>query len=106
MHSRKWASLIIAAGILGGLSLGSPVSLAQNKEKTIKPETITCEEFLAMDKDVQPLVVYWIDGYENSGDAKAEGVVIHIFERPISTVVSECRKAPKDALAQKIKKNL
>ena len=47
MHSRKWASLIIAAGILGGLSLGSPVSLAQNKEKTIKPETITCEEFLA-----------------------------------------------------------
>jgi acid stress chaperone HdeA len=106
MHSRKWASLIIAAGILGGLSLGSPVSLAQNKEKTIKPETITCEEFLAMDKDVQPLVVYWIDGYENAGDAKAEGVVIHIFERPISTVVSECRKAPKDALAQKIKKNL
>src|SRR5205823_42964 len=75
--------------------------LAQNKEKTIKPETITCEEFLAMDKDVQPLVVYWIDGYENSGDAKTEGVVIHIFERPISTVVSECKKAPKDALSQR-----
>ena len=105
MHSRKWASLIIAAGILGGLSLRSPVSLAQNKEKTIKPETITCEEFLAMDKDVQPLVVYWIDGYENAGDAKAEGVVIHIFERPINTVVSECKKAPKDAVSQKIKKN-
>jgi hypothetical protein len=59
-----------------------------------------------MDKDVQPHVVYWIDGYEKSGDAKAEGVVIHILERPISTVVSECKKAPKDALAQKIKKNL
>ena len=29
------------------LSSRSPVSLAQNKEKTIKPETITCEEFLA-----------------------------------------------------------
>jgi len=40
-----------------------------------------------------------------SGDAKAEGVVIHIFERPINTVVSECKKAPKDALSQKIKKN-
>ena len=40
-----------------------------------------------------------------SGNAKAEGVVIHIFERPINTVVSECKKAPKDALAQKIKKN-
>jgi acid stress chaperone HdeA len=85
--------------------LGAPFSLAQNKEKTIKPEKITCEEFLAMDKDVQPHVVYWIDGYENSDDAKAEGVVIHIFERPINTVVSECKKAPKDALAQKIKKN-
>ena len=106
MHSGKWVSMIIATGILGSLSLGLSVSWAQNKEKTVKPDTITCEEFLAMDKDVQPQVVYWIDGYENSGDAKVEGIVIHIFERPISTVVSECKKAPKDTLSQKIKKNL
>jgi len=60
MHSGKWVSMIIATGILGSLSLGSSVSWAQNKEKTVKPDTITCEEFLAMDKDVQPQVVYWM----------------------------------------------
>ena len=78
----------------------SPLA-AQSAGKSVKPETITCEDFLALDKDTQPHMVYWIEGYSQAG--KEEMVVIQAFERPVTVVVNECKKTPKESLMQKIK---
>ena len=104
MKTPKYAGVCVLGFVVGSGAFGVPVFAAQSADKTVKPETMTCEEFLALGEDVQPHVVYWIDGYSQSGTAKAEGVVIHAFERPITVVVSECKKTPKETLWQKIKK--
>jgi hypothetical protein len=89
-------------GVLALSLLFSASSLAaQSTEKSVNPETMTCEEFLALDKDTQPHVVYWIDGYSQAG--KEETVVIQAFERPITVVVNECKNTPKESLMQKVK---
>ena len=49
-------------------------------------------------------MVYWIEGYAQSGE-KVESVRIDAFARPITTVVAECAKTPKETLWQKIKKH-
>ena len=89
---------------LGLMVLGTPALAAQSAGKAIKPEEITCEEFLVLGKDVQPHVVYWIEGYSKAGTVKEEGVVIQAFERPITVIVNECKKTPKETLWQKVKK--
>ncbi|MEA2658701.1 MAG: acid stress chaperone HdeA [Candidatus Binatota bacterium] len=112
MNQRNWALTIIAC-ILGIGILGSPEVAAQKAEqtkteksqtaKTVKPETMTCEEFLVLGKEVQPNVVYWIEGYSESGTIKEKGIVIEALERPIHAVVEECKKSPKDTVMRTIK---
>jgi len=51
---------------------------------------------------VRPHAVYWIEGYTKSGE-KVEAVE-STFSRPITEVVKECEKTPKETLWQKIKK--
>jgi|ERR1700719_1398511 hypothetical protein len=100
MDTKKSAGVVLL-----GLSvvLSAPVLAAQSADKTVKPETMTCAEFLVLDKDVQPRVVYWLDGYSQGGTAKTE-IVVHSFDRPVTVIVEECKKTPKDNLWQKIKK--
>jgi hypothetical protein len=72
--------------VFGGSSLA-----AQSEGKTVKAETITCEEFLALDKNVQPNVV---EG--SSEGAKEQAVLIEAFEQPITVVQTECKKNPRN----------
>jgi len=88
---------------LAALGLGS-VSHAANTSKKVKAKEMTCEEFLALGDEVQPHVVYWLDGYSKSGKLEDEDIGIDAFERPIAMVVTECHKTPKATLMQKIKK--
>jgi len=104
METRKRARMLILGFIAGSVMLGIPVSAEQTEEKTVKPETMTCEEFLALGEEVRPQAVYWIEGYSKSG-AKVEAMRINAFSRPITTVVAECEKTPKETLWQKIKKH-
>jgi acid stress chaperone HdeA len=100
MDAKKNAGLFL----LGlSVALSAPVVAAQSADKTVRPETMTCAEFLVLDKDVQPRVVYWLDGYSQGGAAKTE-IVVHSFDRPITVVVDECKKTPKETVWQKIKK--
>jgi hypothetical protein len=112
MNQRNWALTIIAC-VLGIVILGAAGVEAQKAEqtkteksktaKTVKPETMTCEEFLVLGKEVQPNVVYWIEGYSESGTIKEKGIVIEALERPIHAVVEECKKSPKDTVMRTIK---
>jgi len=65
--------------------------------KTIKPEQTSCEKFLVLGKDVTA----WgrlIEGYSKAGTVKEQ-----TFERPITVVMNEGKKTPKETLWQKIK---
>jgi acid stress chaperone HdeA len=104
MEIRKSASVFVLGCIMEGAVLSAPVLAEQNTGKTVKPETMTCEEFLALGEEVRPHAVYWIEGYSKSGE-KVEAVSIDAFARPIAAVVDECEKTPKETLWQKIKKH-
>lgn len=104
MNKQSIIGAVVCSALIGNLALGASVLAAdQAAKKKVKPETLTCEEFLAMGEEVRPRVVYWIDGYAKSGKLTAEGVGEEVFTRPITIIVDECKKAPKETLWQKIK---
>jgi hypothetical protein len=72
-------------------------------KKKVKPVKMTCEEFMALGKDVQPEVAYFLDGYsrKNKTDVATAGEVD--LERDTAVFVELCKPAPKESLWQKIK---
>jgi HdeA/HdeB family len=74
--------------------------------KKVKPVKMTCEEFLALDKDVQPEVAYFLDGYnrKDKTDVAVAGEVD--LERDTAVFVEICKPAPKESLWAKIKSKL
>jgi acid stress chaperone HdeA len=103
MDTRRIAGAILFSSMVGGVALSASVLAAQPATKTVKPETMTCEEFLALGEEVRPNVVYWIDGHAKSGKLKGEAAEIDTFSRPITVIVDECQKTPKESLWQKVK---
>ena len=61
METRKSASVFVLGFIMGGVMLSAPVFAEQNTGKTVNPETMTCEEFLALGEEMRPRAVYWIE---------------------------------------------
>jgi len=41
--------------------------------KKAKPESITCEMFLAYDPNVQERIVWWMEGWDAAGDGAPPG---------------------------------
>ena len=64
----------------------------------------TCQEFLDVGDEIQPRVVYWMEGYNKAGKPEFADVGVEDFDRPIAVVVDECKKEPKASLWDKIKK--
>ena len=62
----------------------------------------TCEEFLAVEGEFQPKVVYWATSQAKSGK---ENSVIDIegSERVVPLVIDECKKAPSGSFLQKLR---
>jgi hypothetical protein len=85
-----------------------------SKQTVPDPAKMTCEEFVQLDKEVQPEVAYWLDGYNQGAEqggmktagTKAEGGVgapLVALDRDVVLMVNECREAPKQSLWEKIK---
>jgi acid stress chaperone HdeA len=68
-------------------------------EKHVAPEKMTCEEFLMLDEEVQPSVVYWLQGRSGEVDV----IDIDAYSDPVEYVVAECTKEKKETVGQKIK---
>jgi HdeA/HdeB family protein len=68
-----------------------------------KPSQWTCQDFLEVDDDVKPKVVYWMEGFNKAGKPEVAAVGVDYFDRPVTTVVTECQKEPKANLWDKIK---
>jgi acid stress chaperone HdeA len=81
------------------LLLVNAVMAAEDK----KPSEWTCQDFLAVDDSIKPQVVYWMEGYSVAGKPEFAEVDVESFERPITTVITECKKEPKASLWDKIK---
>ena len=98
------------AWTLGSLALGVAVGAAVGTASAAPPkkvDTITCEEFLAMNPDDQNRIAYWVDGYASAKDEAAVGTVaFDKFGQPIGALVEDCKKTPKETLWQKLKKHL
>lgn len=99
--SMQW---IGGAAVLG-LALGALASAAQAADKSI--DSITCEEFLAMNPDDQNRIAYWVDGYAQAKNESAVGTVaLDKFGQPIGELVADCKATPKETLWEKVKKYL
>jgi len=83
--------------------------LPGGEKKASDPTKMTCEEYVALDKEIQPQVANWLQGYteagksEKSGTAGAGAIEPVVLERDVVSVVAECGEAPKKSLWDKIK---
>lgn len=101
MKKSNVVSLSLAIGI-GCLAVAGSVQAADKKV-----DTITCEEFLAMNPEDQNRIAYWVDGYAQAkGEAAVGAVAFDKFGQPIGELVADCKATPKETLWQKIKKHL
>ena len=48
--------------------LADTAATSQQSAKSIKPATLTCEEFLSYDEVTRPQIVYWSEGMSRKGD--------------------------------------
>jgi len=83
---------------LVALGVGSAAYASQK----VKPKKITCEDFLALGTEAQPRVVYWLEGFSKSGKLEDEEIDVDPMESPVAVVVTECHKAPKATLWEKL----
>ena len=100
---KKWilGSLSLAVGFGCLAAAGS----AQAADKKI--DTITCEEFLAMNPADQNRIAYWVDGCAQAkGEAAVGTVAFDKFGQPIGELGADCKATPKETLWQKLKKHL
>ena len=73
-------------------------------KKKVKPIKMTCEDFLALDSDVQPEVAYWLAGYNAAKHKEVAAAGEVDLETDTAVLVQECKPAPKTPLWEKIKK--
>lgn len=94
MNFRNSALPLVAAALALSIAV-APVFAG----KQVKPEKMTCEEFLEIDEEVQPVVVYWLHG--KSGEIEA--IDIEEYSSPVAYVVTECQKENNASVWEKVK---
>lgn len=100
---KKW--ILCSLSLTVGLGCLATAGSAQAANKKI--DTITCEEFLAMNPEDQNRIAYWVDGYAQAkGEAAVGTVAFDKFGQPIGELVADCKATPKETLWQKLKKQL
>ena len=82
------SALAIAAGLMMLTATGP--AMAAKKKVT----EITCEEFLALGSDVQPRVVYWIEGFNRKGIPEEVTIDLGQFEQPVDALITSCQNEP------------
>jgi acid stress chaperone HdeA len=89
-------TIALAVALLAGGAAASA------RARTIRPAAFTCQEFLALDPAVQTRLVYWMDGLARWGKIEDAEVDLARFDRPVTIVVEQCRKAPLAPLLEKM----
>ena len=75
-------------------------------KKKVKPAEMTCQEYVDVEKTVQPELLYFTDGYDlgaKPGTLTAREVDL---EQDVNVVVEDCKQAPKESFWARVKKHL
>lgn len=90
-------TLLAALALAGTTALGGAFAAqaagTDAKSGTMDLKGLTCQKLLDVDAELQPRVVYWLDGYTQAGNAVYQ-VETDWMAAPVANVVTECRNAP------------
>jgi len=84
--------------LIAAALLASTAAFADANKKPVSKWT--CEEFLAVEGDFQPKVVYWASG---QGKGKPGVVDIEGTEKVVPMVIDDCKKTPTNTFLQSLK---
>ena len=90
-------SIAILSGVLLTITLIPPVMAAPQKLTEM-----TCEEFSALDNEIKPKVVYWVDGFRKKGLPVVAEVDIDKTDQLITVLIAECKETPSASFWEKI----
>jgi len=85
------------------LKRNSTAAATAAKTQTLNPAKAKCEDFVALGEEVQPLAVYWVAGHAKAGKIKGGEVDEEFLERPIATLVQDCKAQPTASFYDKTK---
>jgi hypothetical protein len=72
-------------------------------KKHVKPIQMVCDDYVALDSDVQPELYYYLDGYDRATRTQADVAGEVDLEQDYAAFVQVCKQAPKESLWKKIK---
>ena len=75
-------------------------------KKRVKPVEMTCEEYLSLEKSVQPEVAYWLEGYDRKTKTEVEAAGEVDLERDVAVLVEMCRPTPKASFWKRMREKL
>jgi len=89
-----------------------PITVAATATTTLaaefqKPVTLwTCAEFLSVDDQFRPTVVYWATTYAKGGQPAATAIDINGIEKVTPQIIGECTKAPQASFWSRLEDEL
>ncbi len=86
--------------VLLAAAFAAQSALAENSKKPVSGWT--CDEFLAVEGDFQPKIVYWATAKSKTGKP---GSIVDIegTEKVVPMVIDDCKKTPSDSFMTKLK---
>lgn len=91
-------------GVIATAALALAMSVTGTNANAKQASEWTCQDFIDVGDEIQPRVVYWMEGFKKAGKPEFADVGVEDFDRPIAVVVDECKREPKATLWEKIKK--
>ena len=99
MNLRNLTLGVAAASLIAG----STVAFGQAAAAKKPLGKMTCEDFLALDEQFKPKMVYWAVAYGQGGKPESAGINIEGTEKMIVALGEACKKAPKESFWEKVK---
>jgi acid stress chaperone HdeA len=82
------------------IAIAVPVGAAADTKKPVAKWT--CADFLGVEDDFRPKLVYWATAQAKGGKPEAGTINIEGTEKVIPILIEDCKKAPQDSFWQKL----
>jgi len=92
-------STLICTLILG-LSLALPAAAAAPTQMNVSK--MKCADFVAVDEQYRPALVYWVAGADRLGVIETDTMVVDTAT-PVAAIVAECQKTPQVMFKTKVR---
>ena len=82
--------------------LGLALPAWAQKAPEMSPAKMKCEDFVAVEAQYQPALVYWVAGVDHLGVRETDTMVVDTAT-PVAVIVGECKKTPKASFKTKVR---